>query len=96
MKALDGTTAIWEVTVPTLNDESNMFSTVANGCSDQAQFVLLMSFFFPHKMLYFRIKRGIGKAAGLRFTRFSLNPPVHLHAPHPCIPHFFRRTGRPR
>ena len=66
MKPLDGSTAtIWNVSFPNLNDvQSYMFSTVANGCSDQMQLCAVYTFLLPSQNAVTPTKGGYRQSGG--------------------------------
>lgn len=81
IKALDGSTAIWMLNMPSLDDApSQSFSTTEGGCSDQKQPCASYSLLLPSQNAVVASNGGNQQGTGAPSIRYSLSLALLLHA----------------
>lgn len=94
IKALDGSTAIWNLTVPPLSTVgSYAFTTSASSCLDQKSFCSSYTFFLPSQNAVTPVKGGYLQSAGSPVYSIIAQPSPFVCTP-PTVSTYFEKDGK--
>jgi hypothetical protein len=95
IEALDGSKAIWNLTIPLLSTvESYAFTTSASGCSDQKSFCASYAFLLPSQNAVRRVKGGYLQSAGSPVYSIMAQPVSSLVCIPPAFSAYFETDGK--